>query len=50
LLGTLLSGWLGYAAMFAVVFSALNALVLWVRIRAEGAALHGERGYGLVSR
>jgi methyltransferase len=36
--------------LFAVVFSALNALVLWVRIRAEDAALHGERRYGLVSR
>lgn len=29
--------------LFAVVFSALNALVLWVRIQAEDAALHGER-------
>jgi methyltransferase len=36
--------------LFAVIFSALNALVLWVRIRAEDAALHGERRYGLVSR
>ena len=29
--------------LFAVVFSGLNALVLWVRIQAENAALHGER-------
>jgi methyltransferase len=29
--------------LFAVVFSGLNALVLWVRIQAEDAALHGER-------
>jgi methyltransferase len=34
--------------LFAVVFSGLNALVLWVRIQAEDAALHGER-HGLAS-
>src|SRR5262245_25205577 len=36
--------------LFAVVFSGLNALVLWVRIRAEDAALHGDRPPGLASR
>jgi methyltransferase len=35
--------------LFAVVFSGLNALVLWVRIQAEDAALHGGR-QGLASR
>jgi methyltransferase len=36
--------------LFAVVFSGLNALVLWVRIQAEGAALLSERRDGLLSR
>ena len=36
--------------LFAVLFSALNALVLWVRIHAENAALGGERGHRLASR
>jgi methyltransferase len=36
--------------LFAVVFSGLNALVLWVRIQAEDAALRGERRRGLASR
>lgn len=36
--------------LLAVVFSILNALVLWVRIQAEDAALHGERRQGLPSR
>jgi methyltransferase len=36
--------------MLAVVFSALNALVLWVRIHAEDAALQGERHAGLAPR
>jgi methyltransferase len=36
--------------LFAVVFSVLNALVLWVRIQAEDAALHGEGRQGLASR
>jgi methyltransferase len=36
--------------LFAAVFSGLNALVLWVRIQAEDAALHGERRQGLASR
>lgn len=36
--------------LFAVVFSGLNALVLWVRIQAEDAALRGERRQGLASR
>jgi methyltransferase len=34
--------------VLAVIFSGLNALVLWVRIQAEGAALQGERD-GLAS-
>jgi methyltransferase len=36
--------------LFAVVLSVLNALVLWVRIQAEDAVLHGERRHGLASR
>jgi methyltransferase len=36
--------------LFAVAFSALNALVLWVRIQAENAALHGERRHGVASQ
>lgn len=36
--------------LFAVVFSVLNALVLWVRIQAEDAAMHGERPPGVASR
>ena len=36
--------------LFAVVFSGLNALVLWIRIQAEDAALRGERRHGLASR
>lgn len=36
--------------LFAVVFSGLNALVLWVRIHAEDAALHGERRRKLAPR
>jgi methyltransferase len=36
--------------LFAVVFSGLNALVLWVRIQAEDAALEGSRHHGLASR
>lgn len=36
--------------LFAAVFSALNALVLWVRIQAEDAALRGARRQGLASR
>jgi methyltransferase len=36
--------------VFAAVFSCLNALVLWVRIRAEDAALRGEQGHGLAPR
>jgi methyltransferase len=36
--------------LFAIVFSGLNALVLWVRIRAEDAALRGARRQGLASR
>ena len=36
--------------LFAVLFSGLNALVLWVRIRAEDAALHGERRHGVASQ
>jgi methyltransferase len=35
--------------LFAVVFSVLNALVLWVRIRAEDAALRGAGRHGLAS-
>jgi methyltransferase len=35
--------------LFAVAFSILNALVLWVRIRAEDAALRGEGRHGLAS-
>jgi methyltransferase len=33
---------------FALVFTALNALVLWVRIRAEDAALRSARWPGLI--
>lgn len=33
---------------FALVFSALNAVVLYVRIRAEDAALRGTHGRGLI--
>jgi methyltransferase len=33
---------------FALVFSALNAVVLWVRIRAEEAALRGARPPGSI--
>jgi methyltransferase len=33
---------------FALVFSVLNAVVLWVRIRAEDAALRGARPPGLI--
>ena len=33
---------------FALVFSALNAVILWVRIRAENAALQGARPPGLI--
>lgn len=36
--------------LFAAVFSCLNALVLWVRIQAEDAALHGARRQGLASQ
>jgi methyltransferase len=36
--------------LLAIVFSALNAAVLWVRIQAEDAALHGEPPHGLPSR
>jgi methyltransferase len=36
--------------LFAVAFSGLNALVLWVRIQAEDAALRGEGRHGLASR
>jgi methyltransferase len=36
--------------LFAVVFSGLNALVLWVRIQAEDAALCGARRGGLASQ
>jgi len=36
--------------LFAIVFSGLNGIVLWVRIQAENAALHGERRHGLASR
>src|SRR5262245_32168394 len=36
--------------LFALVFSGLNALVLWVRTQAEDAALHGDRPPGLASR
>jgi methyltransferase len=35
--------------LFAAVFSCLNALVLWVRIRAEDEALRGARRQGLAS-
>jgi methyltransferase len=35
--------------VFALVFSALNGLVLWVRIRAEDAALLGARTRGSVA-
>jgi methyltransferase len=35
--------------LFAAVFSCLNALVLWVRIRAEDTALRGEGRHGLAS-
>jgi methyltransferase len=35
--------------LFALVFSGLNALVLWVRIRAEDAALRAEGRRGLAS-
>jgi methyltransferase len=36
--------------VFAAVLSVLNALVLWVRIGAEDAALRGARHHGLASR
>ena len=36
--------------LFAVVFSVLNALVLWVRIRAEDAALRGAPHQVMASR
>jgi methyltransferase len=36
--------------LFAVVFSVLNALVLWVRVQSEDAALHGERHQSLAPR
>jgi methyltransferase len=36
--------------LFAVLFSGLNSLVLWVRIQAEDAALGGERSHGAASR
>jgi methyltransferase len=36
--------------LFAAVFSALNALVLWVRIGAEDAALRGAGRHGLARR
>ena len=36
--------------LFAAIFSVLNALVLWVRIQAEDAALRGARREGLASR
>jgi methyltransferase len=36
--------------LFAVVFSALNAAALWVRIQAEDAALRGAQRQGLASR
>jgi methyltransferase len=36
--------------LFAVVFAALNAVVLWIRIQAENAALRGETRHGLASR
>jgi len=35
--------------LFAAVFSGLNALVLWVRIRAEGEALRGARHQAMAS-
>lgn len=35
--------------LFAAVFSCLNALVLWVRMQAEDAALRGARRQGLAS-
>jgi methyltransferase len=35
---------------FALAFSALNALALWVRVRAEDAALRGARHHGLAVR
>lgn len=35
--------------LFAIVFSGFNALVLWIRIKAENAALHGEGCHGLAS-
>jgi methyltransferase len=34
---------------FALVFTALNALMLWVRVRAEDRALRGEPHRGLVA-
>jgi methyltransferase len=36
--------------LFAAAFSVLNALVLWVRIQAEDAALRGAQRQGLASR
>lgn len=36
--------------LFALLFSGLNALVLWVRLQAEDAALRGARRQGLASR
>ena len=36
--------------LFAVLFSGLNVLVLWVRLQAEDAALRGARHQGLSSR
>jgi len=36
--------------LFAVLFSGLNALVLWVRLQAEDAALRWARRQGLASR
>ena len=35
---------------FAIVFSALNGLALWVRIRAEDAALRGAQQRGLIGQ
>jgi methyltransferase len=36
--------------LFAVLFSGLNALVLWVRMQAEDAALRGARRHRLASQ
>jgi methyltransferase len=36
--------------VFALAFSVLNALALWVRVRAEDAALRGARQHGLAAQ